>query len=97
MSTKLQDVNGNLSDMPEDKLKILRDWEAKFLAKYRVVGKAAGAVVDLAQVQKKNKELLGDAHVPEPTGHKAPLLIGITAVAGAAIVFLASLLPVWGK
>lgn len=97
MSTKLSDANGYLGDLPEEKMKILRDWEAKFMAKYRVVGAAADRGVDIENVLRKNLEALGEIEAPEPTGHKGPLLVGITAVAGAAVVFGASLLPIWGK
>lgn len=97
MSVRKEDCSGKLSDLPDEKLKVLRDWELKFMRKYPVAGAVAGAGVDLAQYQRKSKEMRiqDDEHVP--TGHSNPIVIGITAVAGAALVFIASLLPIWGK
>lgn len=97
MSVRESDCSGKLSDLPDEKLKILRDWELKFMRKYPVAGAVAGSGVDLAQYQRKSNEMriVDDEHTP--TGHNKPIVIGITAVTGAAIMFLVSLLPMWGK
>jgi hypothetical protein len=97
MSVRAEDCNGLLSDLPEEKLKILRDWELKFMRKYPVVGAVAGSGVDLAQYQRKSNEMRIADDVPPPTGHNKPIVIGITAVVGAALCFGVSLLPFWGK
>jgi hypothetical protein len=96
MSVREEDCSGKLSDLPEDKLKILRDWELKFMRKYPVVGAVAGAGVDLAQYQRQSSEMRAVDDEPIPTGHHKPLMIGITAVTGAALFLIASLLPIWG-
>lgn len=97
MSVRLEDCNGKLSDLPDDKLRVLRDWELKFMRKYPVAGAVAGAGVDLAQYQRKSQEMRIEDDEHAPAGHSKPIVIGITAVAGAALVFVASLLPIWGK
>jgi hypothetical protein len=96
MSVKAEDCSGKLSDLPEDKLKVLRDWELKFMRKYPVVGAVAGSGVDLAQYQRKSDEMRVMGDEPVPSGHNKPVMIGITAVTGAALFLLASLLPIWG-
>lgn len=97
MSVREEECTGKLSDLPDEKLKILREWELKFMRKYPVAGAVAGAGVDLAQYQRKSNEMRIVDDDPPPAGHNKPIVIGITAVAGAAVVFLASLLPIWGK
>lgn len=86
MSTKEEDCNGNTDDLPEDKKQILRDWQVKFMGKYRVAGALANSGIDLSQYEEQMK--ITDEDAPEPTGHRAPLLLGIAGVvaAGAAVV-----------
>jgi hypothetical protein len=91
MSTNPDDCNGTVDDLPDDKRQILRDWEVKFMGKYRVVGALAGSGIDLSQYEDQMKDSAeGEEH--KPTGHKAPLVIGVTAVLGAAVAFAASLI-----
>lgn len=96
MSVREEDCSGKLADLPEEKLKVLRDWEVKFMRKYPIAGAVAGAGVDLAQYQRKSNEMRIVDDV-QPSGHDKPIVVGITAVAGAALFFVASLLPIWGK
>ena len=95
MSTSESDCNDDVSDLPDEKKKILRDWQKKFLGKYRVVGALQGAAWDTdihneardAMVRAANSESL---HVP--TGHNAPLVLAAAAVAVALTAFAIALL-----
>jgi len=66
MSTSADDCNGNTDDLPEDKKQILRDWEVKFMGKYRVAGALASSGIDLSQYEEQMK-VLSDDDAPQPT------------------------------
>lgn len=91
MSTSADDCNGNTDDLPEDKKQILRDWEVKFMGKYRVAGALANSGIDLSQYEEQMK-VLSDDDAPQPTGHRAPLLLGIAGVVAAAAAVIGSVL-----
>lgn len=91
MSTNPEDCHGNTDDLPEDKKQILRDWEVKFMGKYRVAGALANSGIDLSQYEEQMK-VTADDDVATPTGHKAPLLLGIAGVVAAAAAVVASIL-----
>lgn len=43
MSTKLEDINSSLDGLSEKEIGVLDNWEAKFVAKYAVVGSVVSA------------------------------------------------------
>eukprot|EP00892_Ulva_mutabilis_P008875 jgi/Ulvmu1/635/UM010_0005.1 len=91
MSTKVEDCTGETEDLPEDKKQILRDWEVKFMGKYRVAGALANSGIDLSQYEEQMKVVSeDDGH--QPSGHRAPLLLGIAGVVAAAAAVVGSII-----
>jgi TPP-dependent trihydroxycyclohexane-1,2-dione (THcHDO) dehydratase len=82
MSTDPADCNGKVADLPNDKKEVLRDWQRKFLGKYRVVGAIEGAAWDTT-----TRSPTRTFKRPKPSGHNTPIVVAVAgvAVAGAAV------------
>jgi hypothetical protein len=87
MSTDSADCRGEVSDLPDDKKAILRDWQRKFLGKYPVVGALQGAAWDTSTMA-HNK--VAPEH--KPSGHNAPLIIAAAGVVMAGAAWIVSLI-----
>ena len=86
MSTDATDCRADVSDLPADKHTVLRDWQRKFMGKYKVVGALQGAAWDTGLVNQANAEVAAreEAQV-QPKGHNTPLIIASVAVAVAGV------------
>ena len=94
MSTQEADCTGNISDLPDDKKGILRDWQQKFLGKYRVVGALQGAAWDtgLAKQARENEaEFEAEQQQQQAKGHSSPLKYAAVALAVSAVGVVAGL------
>jgi hypothetical protein len=86
MSTDPADCNSKVADLADAKKEVLRDWQRKFLGKYRVVGAVEGAAWDTT-IRSPTR-----TRRSKPTGHNAPLILAVAGVAVTGAVLALSLL-----